>query len=57
LIRERSFVFIAPIVNMNRVKELQTWARGQYRVVLHSGACHTLSRGYRERFEGFIKSK
>ena len=53
----RTFVRIhrSTIVNMNRVKELQTWARGQYRVVLHNGACHTLSRGYRERFEDFIK--
>jgi len=55
----RTFVRIhrSTIVNMNRVKELQTWARGQYRVVLHNGACHTLSRGYRERFEDFIKSR
>jgi len=53
----RTFVRIhrSTIVNMNRVKELQTWARGQYRVVLHNGACHTLSRGYRDRFEDFIK--
>ena len=42
------------IVNMNRVRELQTWARGEYRVVLHSGASHTLSRGYREHFESVI---
>jgi len=42
------------IVNMNRVRELQTWARGEYRVVLHGGACHTLSRGYREHFESVI---
>jgi two-component system LytT family response regulator len=42
------------IVNMNRVRELQTWARGEYRVVLHGGACHTLSRGYRDHFESVI---
>ena len=55
----RTFVRIhrSTIVNMNRVKELQTWARGQYRVVLHNGACHTLSRGYRKRFDDFIKSR
>jgi two-component system, LytTR family, response regulator len=53
----RLFVRIhrSTIVNMNRVKELQTWARGEYRVVLHSGASHTLSRGYREHFDNFIK--
>lgn len=55
----RTFVRIhrSTIVNMNRVKELQAWARGEYRVVLHSGACHTLSRGYREHFDNFIKSR
>jgi len=42
------------IVNMDRVRELQTWARGEYRVVLHSGASHTLSRGYRDHFENVI---
>lgn len=54
----RTFVRIhrSTIVNMNRVKELQSWGRGEYRVVLHSGACHTLSRGYREHFDGFIKA-
>lgn len=54
----RIFVRIhrSTIVNMNRVKELQTWARGEYRVVLYSGATYTLSRGYREHFESFIKT-
>jgi len=52
----RIFVRIhrSTIINMNRVRELQTWARGEYRVVLHSGASHTLSRGYREHFESVI---
>ena len=55
----RTFVRIhrSTIVNMNQVKELQTWARGEYRVVLESGACHTLSRGYREHFDNFIKNR
>ena len=55
----RSFVRIhrSTIVNMNHVKELQAWARGEYRIVLHSGACHTLSRGYREHFDNFIKNR
>jgi two-component system LytT family response regulator len=43
------------IVNINRVKELQTWARGEYRVVLQNGAHYSLSRGYREHFDNFIK--
>jgi two-component system LytT family response regulator len=54
----RTFVRIhrSTIVNMNRVKELQTWARGEYRVVLHSGASHTLSRGYRKHFDSFLRT-
>ena len=56
-INPRMFVRIhrRTIVNINRVKELQTWARGEYRVVLFSGAHYTLSRGYRQHFEKFIK--
>jgi two-component system LytT family response regulator len=56
-INPRMFVRIhrRTIVNINRVKELQTWARGEYRVVLLSGAHYTLSRGYRQHFENFIK--
>lgn len=44
------------IVNINRVKELQTWARGEYRVVLHNGSHYSLSRGYRQHFDQFIKA-
>jgi len=43
------------IVNMNRVKELQTWARGEYRVILFNGACYSLGRSYRQHFDDFIK--
>ena len=43
------------IVNINRVKELQTWARGEYRVVLQNGAHYSLSRGYRDHFDNLIK--
>ena len=42
---------------MNRVKELQVWGKGEYRVVLDNGACYTLSRGYREHFDSFIKER
>ena len=56
-INPRIFVRIhrRTIVNINRVKELQTWARGEYRVVLFTGVHYTLSRGYRQHFESFIK--
>ena len=56
-INPRTFVRIhrRTIVNINRVKEVQTWGRGEYRVVLVTGAHYTLSRGYRQHFEEFIK--
>jgi two-component system LytT family response regulator len=56
-VNPRMFVRIhrRTIVNINRVKELQTWARGEYRVVLLTGAHYTLSRGYRQHFDSFIK--
>ena len=56
-INPRMFVRIHrhTIVNINSVKEVQTWARGVYRVVLLTGAHYTLSRGYRQHFEDFIK--
>lgn len=56
-ISPRMFVRIhrRTIVNIDRVKEVQTWARGEYRVVLVTGAHYTLSRGYRQHFEKFIK--
>ena len=56
-INPRIFVRIhrRTIVNINSVKELQTWARGEYRVVLFTGVHYTLSRGYRQHFESFIR--
>jgi two-component system, LytTR family, response regulator len=42
------------IVNLDRVKALQPWFRGDYRVVLSTGATLTLSRGYRKNLEDRI---
>jgi two-component system, LytTR family, response regulator len=42
------------IVNMDRVKALQPWFHGDYRVVLSTGATLTLSRGYRKNLEDRI---
>jgi two-component system, LytTR family, response regulator len=55
----RTFVRIhrSTIVNINQVKELQVWARGEYRVVTHAGKTFTLSRGYRGRFDDFLKKQ
>jgi two-component system LytT family response regulator len=56
-INPRMFVRIhrRTIVNIDRIKEVQTWGRGEYRVVLSTGAHYTLSRSYRPHFEKFIK--
>jgi two-component system LytT family response regulator len=37
------------IVNLDRVKELQPWFRGDYVVVMQDGTTHKLSRWYRDR--------
>lgn len=37
------------IVNIDRIKELQPWFRGDYRVVLQDGQTLVLGRNYRER--------
>jgi two-component system, LytTR family, response regulator len=39
------------IVNLDRIKTLQPWFHGDYRVVLSTGAILTLSRGYRKNLE------
>ena len=39
------------IVNMDRIKELQPWFRGDYLVILHDGTQLTLSRNYRDRLK------
>jgi two-component system LytT family response regulator len=53
----RIFVRIhrSTIVNVNHIKELQVWSRGEYRVVMERGKTFTLSRGYRSRFDAFLK--
>ena len=37
------------IVNMDRIRELQSWFHGEYVIILQDGTNLTLSRGYRER--------
>ena len=52
----RSFIRVhrSTIVNINQVKELHVWARGEYRVITHSGKAFTLSRGYRSHLDAFL---
>ena len=39
------------IVNVDRIKELQPWFRGDYLLVLQDGTQLTLSRTYREKLQ------
>jgi two-component system LytT family response regulator len=39
------------IVNLDRVRELQPWFRGDYRVVLRDGTQLTLTKNHREKLE------
>jgi two-component system LytT family response regulator len=45
------------IINVNHIKELQVWRRGEYRVVMRGGKTFTLSRSYREKFDTFLKKR
>lgn len=42
------------IVNLERIKEMQPWFRGDYQVVLQDGTKLTLSRSYRERLKSVL---
>jgi two-component system LytT family response regulator len=39
------------IVNLDRIKELQPWFRGDYRVILRDGTELTLTKNHREKLE------
>ncbi|MGD9560897.1 MAG: LytR/AlgR family response regulator transcription factor [Pyrinomonadaceae bacterium] len=45
------------IVNVNRIKELQVWKPGEYRVVMLCDKTFNLTRGYRDRLEAFLKKR
>lgn len=42
------------IVNLDRVKEMQPWFRGDYQVMLQDGTKLTLSRSYRDKLRGVL---
>jgi two-component system LytT family response regulator len=42
------------IVRLERIKELQPWSHGEYRVILHDGTQLTLSRSYREKLQAAL---
>ena len=43
------------LVNVDRIKEIQPWDHGDYRIVLHDGSCVNLSRRYRDRIENLLR--
>lgn len=42
------------IVRLERIRELQPWSHGEYRVILQDGTQLTLSRSYRDRLQAAI---
>ena len=52
----RAFVRIhrSALVRLERIRELQPWPHGEYRVILHDGTQLTLSRSYRDRLQAAI---
>lgn len=43
------------IVNVDRIREIQPWDHGDYRIVLHDGSCVNLSRRYRGRLQHLFR--
>jgi len=43
------------LVNIDRIREIQPWDSGDYRVVLQDGTCVNLSRRYRSRLEHLLR--
>jgi hypothetical protein len=42
------------LVNVDRIREIQPWDHGDYRIVLHDGTCVNLSRRYRDRLQHLL---
>ncbi|HET7675708.1 MAG TPA: LytTR family DNA-binding domain-containing protein [Gammaproteobacteria bacterium] len=42
------------IVNIDRIREIQPWDSGDYRIVLKDGDCVNLSRRYRSRLDSLV---
>jgi len=42
------------IVNIDRIKEMQPWFHGEYRIILNAGIELTLSRNYKEKLNGVL---
>ena len=42
------------IVKIDRIKEMQPWFHGEYRIIMENGKELTLSRNYRQNFQGAV---
>jgi hypothetical protein len=42
------------LVNVDRIREIQPWDHGDYRIVLQDGTCVNLSRRYRDRLQHLL---
>jgi hypothetical protein len=45
----------AHLVNVDRIREIQPWDHGDYRILLQDGSCVNLSRRYRSRLEHLFR--
>lgn len=43
------------LVNVDRIREIQPWDHGDYRIVLQDGTCVNLSRRYRNRLQDLLR--
>jgi len=43
------------LVNIDRIREIQPWDHGDYRIVLQDGTCVNLSRRYRGRLQSLLR--
>lgn len=43
------------LVNIDRIREIQPWDHGDYRILLQDGTCLNLSRRYRERLQHLLR--
>jgi two-component system LytT family response regulator len=58
-VNPRVFVRVhrSAIVNVGQIKELQVWARGEYRILMKDGRTFPLSRTYRSRLNTFLNNR
>jgi two-component system, LytTR family, response regulator len=42
------------IVNIDRIREIQTWFNGDYMILLRNGAKVSTTRGYRQRVQELL---